>query len=157
VEVLRETLNLIIASLPTTIIVFLFYLFARAAFFKPIMRVLDERAARTEGARSDAARLDSQAQEKLTLYHRALDKVRAEIYGEQEVARRAALDERAELLRQTRATANERVRQEKQRLEKELAGAGDQIERESARLAEDAARAVLAESPPVQESTGEAG
>jgi F-type H+-transporting ATPase subunit b len=154
-EVLRETLNLIIASLPTTIIVFLFYLFARVAFFKPMMRVLDERAARTEGARSDAARLDSQAQEKLALYHRALDKVRAEIYTEQEAARRVVLDERAELLRQTRAKANERVRQEKQRLERELAGASEQVDRESVRLAENAARAVLSESAPVREPTGE--
>lgn len=155
-EVLRETLNLIIAALPTTIIVFLFYLFARVAFFKPIMHVLEERAARTEGAWADAARLDSQAQEKLALYHRALDKVRAEIYSDQEAARHAALDQRADLLGQSRTNANERVRREKLRLEKELAATADQVDRESRRLAEQAARAVLADAAPVGETSGEA-
>jgi F-type H+-transporting ATPase subunit b len=146
VEVLRQILNLIIVSLPTTIIVFLFYLFARVVFFKPMLRVLKERAARTDGARADAARLESRAQEKLNLYHRALDKVRAEIYAEQESARRVVLDERAELLRQTRVKGNERVRQAKQRLDAELASAGEEVERQSRRLAEDAVRAVLAET-----------
>ncbi len=155
-EVLRETLNLIIAALPTTVIVFLFYLFARAAFFKPMMHVLEERAARTEGARADAARLDSQAQEKLAIYHRAIDKIRAEIFTDQEAARHAALEQRAELLRQTRANANERVRQEKLRLEKELAATANQVDRESQRLAEQAARAVLADAAPVGETSGEA-
>ncbi|MDE3138139.1 MAG: hypothetical protein KGL59_16265, partial [Acidobacteriota bacterium] len=62
-EVLRQILNLIIVALPTTIIVFLFYLFARVVFFKPMLRVLEERSARTEGARADAARLENQVQE----------------------------------------------------------------------------------------------
>jgi F-type H+-transporting ATPase subunit b len=146
VDILRETLNLIIASLPTTAIAFLFFLFARAVFFRPIMRVLAERAARTEGAKSDAARLDGQAQEKMNAYHRALDKVRAEIYNVQDAARRAALDEWAALLRENRARAGERVRQAKQRLEGELAAARDAVEKESRSLAEETVRAVLAEN-----------
>lgn len=153
--ILHQTLNLIISSLPTVCIVFLFFLFARVVFFKPMLRVLEERAARTEGARSDAARLDSQAQEKLALYHRALAKVRSEIYSEQEAARHAALEERSRLLHETRAKAGERVRREKERLEGELAGARDQVERQSARLAEQAAQAVLAESSPVGEAAGD--
>jgi F-type H+-transporting ATPase subunit b len=155
VEVLRQILNLIIVSLPTTIIVFLFYLFARAVFFKPMLRVLDERAARTEGARADSARIESQAQEKLNLYHRALDKVRAEIYAEQESARRVALDARGELLRETRVKANDRVRQAKQRLDRELASAGEEVERQSRRLAEDAVRAVLSETAAAPETARE--
>lgn len=146
--VLRETLNLIVASLPTTIIAFIFFLFARAVFFQPMARVLAERAARTEGARSDAARLDGQAQEKMNAYHRALDKVRTEIYSVQEGARHAALDERAALLRENRARANERVREAKDRLEKEMSAVRDNVEAGSQRLAEDAVRAVLAEKSP---------
>jgi F-type H+-transporting ATPase subunit b len=147
-EVLRQTLNLIIVSLPTTVIVFLFYLFARATFFRPMMRVLEERAARTEGARGEAAHLENQTQEKLGMYRRALDKVRAEIYGEQDNARRAALEERGELLRQTRAKANERVRQAKQGLDADLARAAGEVDEQTRRLAEDAVRAVLAPAAP---------
>lgn len=154
--ILRQVVNLVVASLPTTIIVFLFYLFARSVFFNPMMRVLDERAARTEGARSEAARLDSQAEERLALYRRSLDRVRAGIYAEQEIARRAALDQRAELLRQARTKANARVREEKQRIEGEVAGAAEQVDRETRRLAEEAARVVLAAGAPAPERAGEA-
>lgn len=142
-DVLRQVWHLIVVSFPTTVIVFLFYVFARVVFFRPITTVLEEREARTAGARSDAARLDGETQEKLAEYHRALDQARAGIYGEQEAARRAALDQRAERLRQARNQANDRVRQAKQRLESELAGAQAELERESARLAEEAVRAVL--------------
>ncbi|HVB33442.1 MAG TPA: ATP synthase F0 subunit B [Patescibacteria group bacterium] len=144
-----------IASLPTTVIVFLFFLFARAVFFQPMARVLAERAARTEGARNESARLDGQAQEKMGIYHRALDKARAEIYTEQDAARHAALDERAALLRESRARASDRVRQVKERLESDLAAARSQVETESHRLAEDAARAVLAETKPLRLSAGD--
>ncbi len=154
-EVLRQAVNLIIASLPTTIIVFFFYLFARTVFFKPMLRVLDERAARTEGARSDAARLESQTQEVLRRYHQALDKVRAEIYAAQEAARQEALNARAELLRQARAAATDRVRQAKERYERDLAGVREQLDREVERLADAAARAVLAEKAPALERAGE--
>ena len=155
VDVLREILNLVISALPTTIIVFIFYLFAQAVFFRPINQVLAERAARTEGAKSDAARLDGLAQEKMGSYHRALDTVRTEIYSEQEAARRSVLDERAALLHENRARAAGRVRQAKERLETDLAAALGEVERESHRLAEEAARAVLGETNPVQMSAGE--
>jgi F-type H+-transporting ATPase subunit b len=155
VGLLQQIQNLILASLPTTIIAFLFFLFARSVFFRPITRVLAERAARTEGAKSDASRLDGQAQEKMSMYHRALDKVRAEIYSEQETARRAALEQRASIVRESRARSTERVREAKERLDKELAAVRGQVEAETGRLAEEAARAVLAETRPTRVSMGE--
>lgn len=152
---LQQIQNLIVTSLPTTIIAFLFFLFARSVFFRPITRVLAERSARTEGAKSEAARLDGQAQEKMSMYHRALDRVRAEIYNEQEAARHAALEQRAAIVRESRARSTERVREAKQRLDRELAAVRDQVERETGRLAEEAARAVLAETAPTRVSIGE--
>ena len=154
-DILRQILNLIVESLPTTIIAFLFFLFARTFFFKPITRVLAERTARTEGAKSEASRLDGQAQEKMGIYHRALDKVRAEIYNEQEAARHAALEERAAILRESRARSSERVRQAKEGIENQLAAARGQVESETRRLAEEVARAVLAESASTQVSASE--
>lgn len=148
-EILAQIWHLIVAAFPTTVMVFVFYLFARAVFFRPIVRVLEERESHTTGARADAARLDGETQEKLAAYHRALDQARAGIFGEQEAARRGALEQRAADLRRARTAANERVRQAKQRMETELAGAQAELERESARLAEEAVRAVLssAEEP----------
>lgn len=154
-DILREILNLIVASLPTTFIAFFFFLFARSFFFKPITRVLSERTARTEGAKSEANRLDLQAQEKMGIYHRKLDRVRAEIYAEQEAARHAALEERAAMLRESRARSSERVRQAKEGIEKQLATARNQVEGETRGLGEAVARAVLAESASAQMSVGD--
>ena len=53
-EVLRQLGDLFVQAIPTAIIVFLFYLFLRWAFFTPIERVMAEREARTEGARAEA-------------------------------------------------------------------------------------------------------
>lgn len=155
-DILHEIWNLILASLPTTIIVFLFFLFARAVFFGPMARLLAERSARTEGARSEAARLEGQAQEKLGIYHRELDKVRAEIYSEQDAARRAAHDERAAFLGESRARAAERVRQAKERLDSELAAARGEIEAEGRRLGEEAVRIVLSGAGTERLSMGDA-
>ncbi len=154
-DILHQTLNLIVAALPTTIIVFIFFLFARAVFFGPITRVLAERDARTEGARNDTARLDGQAQEKMGVYRQALDKVRAEIYSAQDAARHAALDERAALLRENRTSAAERVHQAKERLESDLAAARGEVDRQSHRLAEEAASAVLGETSSTKMPAGD--
>jgi F0F1-type ATP synthase membrane subunit b/b' len=151
VDVARQILHLLIASIPTVV---LFYLFMRAVFFKPMMHVLEERAQRTEGAKRQAARLDGSAQQKRSAYQRALDKVRAEILGKQEAARRTALEERAELLRQTRANAYQRVLAAKQQLDKELAGARGEVASESERLAEDVVKVVLAGPRQAQGTTG---
>lgn len=154
-ELARQLLDLIVAAIPTAVIVFLFYLFARPVFFKPIARVLEERAQRTEGARAQAARLEASTEEKLGAYHRALDKVRTEIYAAQETARHAALEERGKLLRDSRLRAYERVREAKQRLASDLEGAKAEVERQSARLADEAVRRILARTKPAQESVGE--
>jgi F-type H+-transporting ATPase subunit b len=154
-ELARQLLDLILAAVPTAVIVFLFYLFARPVFFKPIVRVLEERAKRTEGARARAARLEASAEEKHAAYRRAIDKVRVEIYAEQEAARHAALEERSKLLRESRQRAYERVREAKERLARELESAKAEVERQSARLAEEAVRRILARAAPAQESMGE--
>ncbi|HEV2388349.1 MAG TPA: hypothetical protein VGS20_13975 [Candidatus Acidoferrales bacterium] len=151
----RQLLDLIIRAIPTAVIVFLFYLFARAVFFKPMARVLDVRARRTEGARAQAARVEAAAAEKMEVYHRALDKVRTEIYRDQETARHAALEQRGKLLQESRLRASERVREGKRRLASELEGATADVERQSARLAEDVVRRVLENTEPAPEGLGD--
>ncbi len=142
-EILHQLAELFLAAVPTVILVFLFYLFLRASFFKPLERVLAERAARTEGARREAQAAQLAAQEKFGVYHQALQRARAEIYSEQEAARRAALDERARLIRDSRHRANEEIRAAKDRIAKELASARAELERESPALAGEIARAIL--------------
>jgi hypothetical protein len=60
------------------------------------------------------------------------------------------------LLRENRARAGERVRQAKERLESELAATRGKVESETRRLAEEAVRAVLADTSPARLSAGDA-
>jgi F-type H+-transporting ATPase subunit b len=91
-EILRQLEELFLAATPTAIVVFLFYLFLRATFFRPLDRVLAERRARTEGAKREAEMAEAAAQEKNRAHQEALKKVREELYAEQEAARRAVLE-----------------------------------------------------------------
>jgi len=64
-DVLYQLADLFIQAIPTIVIVFLFYLFMRAAFFKPLARVMDEREKRTAGARLEAEQARAAAEEKV--------------------------------------------------------------------------------------------
>ena len=147
-EILHQLGELFLAAVPTVLIVFLFYLFLRANFFRPIEKVLAERKARTEGARRAAVTMQAAAQEKVRAYQDALKKARAEVYAEQEAARRAVLEERAALVRNTRTRAGDEVRAAKERIAAELAIAQAQLERESQTLGSEVARAILERRPP---------
>jgi F-type H+-transporting ATPase subunit b len=142
-ELFHTIAQLFLEATPTAILVFLFYLFLRAKFFRPVQQVLAERKARTEGALREAGAIQAAAQEKLRAYHEAIRKIRAGIQAEQETIRRAALDERAEVVRAARARANERVRAAKNRLAAELEATRAQLDEQSRGLAEEIARRIL--------------
>ncbi|MFY9528640.1 MAG: ATP synthase F0 subunit B [Candidatus Acidiferrales bacterium] len=146
-DILQQLGELFLQAVPTVIIVFLFYLFLRSAFFKPIEHSLDERNRRIEGARAEAAAAQAAAKQELDAYNEALKKARGEIYLEQEAARQAALDERAKLLKAMRNRSQETVQTAKQRIVAELEAARAQLESQTPELASRIARMIL-EKPP---------
>lgn len=142
-EILRQLGDLFLAAIPTAVIVFLFYLFLRWSFFGPIEQVVRERAKRIEGARREAEELRRDANEKTRAYQEALRKARGEIFREQEVLRREALDERGAALQQARQNANEEIKSAKRRIQTEIQAARAELEISSTQLAEEIARAIL--------------
>ena len=104
-EIVNQLGELFLAAVPTVIIVFLFYLFMRWSFFKPMERVLSERHKRAEGARVEAEASRVAAHEKQRIYNETVKKARAEIFAEQESQRRRTLDERQATINAARATA----------------------------------------------------
>ncbi len=145
--ILRQLGELFLEALPTVVILFLFYLFLKANFFRPLERVLAERSARVEGARTEAAAAQAAAQEKLNAYSEALKKARAELYAEQETERQKVLDERSKLTRETRAAAQERIRAAKERIAGELASARAELEKQTPGLAGEIVRGILEGGP----------
>lgn len=146
-EILKQLGDLFLAAIPTAIVVFLFYLFLRWSFFTPIARVVAERGKRIEGARREAEDLRKSAQEKSRAYQDILRKARAELFREQETARRAALDERGAALQQARQRANEEIQSAKRRIRVEIETARAELESSSTQLAVEIARAILQAEP----------
>jgi F-type H+-transporting ATPase subunit b len=147
-EILNQLGELFLQAVPTVIIVFLFFLFLRANFFKPIERILAERSARVEGARNEASAAQAAAQEKLNAYEEALKKARAGIYAEQEAARQAVLDERAKLIRATREDAQRTIRAAKERIEADMAAARIELQKQTPETANEIARVILEQHRP---------
>ena len=140
-EILHQLGNLFLQAVPTVIIVFLFYLFMRWAFFTPIQKAMAEREAKIEGARKDAATVQAAANQDLQDYNDALKKARAEIYAEQEVARQAILQERSKNLKAMRTLAQKEVA--KKKIDADLAVARKEIEASAPAMAGEIARSIL--------------
>jgi F0F1-type ATP synthase membrane subunit b/b' len=142
-KIIEQLLGLLWGALPTAVIVGLLYFFLRWSFWKPLERVLAEREAATAGARKAAEETLAQANEKLHLYEESLRRARAEIHREQEAVRHRALEERHQVLRETREQANKRLRQAQAELAAEIDQAKKKLEAESQLLADEITRSLL--------------
>jgi F0F1-type ATP synthase membrane subunit b/b' len=144
-QVLNQLTGLIWQAAPTFFLLLVLYLCLKTLFFKPLEKVLEERSAGIEGARQSAESTQAAAQEKVRAYQEALKKARSQIYADQEAARRAALEERAGMVREARNRANETTRVAKERIAAEMTQAREQLDRESQALAGEIVRVVLAQ------------
>ena len=142
-QILHQLGELFLQSVPTVIVVLLFYAFLKWAFFTPIRKAMTERTARIEGARAEAAAVEAEAKNELDAYNDALKKARAKIFAEQEVARQTVLDERTRLLQAMRSRVQDEVVAAKKKIAAEMATARAEIERQAPELAAAIARTVL--------------
>lgn len=142
-QILRELGELFLESVPTIIIFLLFYWFLRSSFFRPFERAIAERSARIEKARAEAQAIQAAAKGKEHSYQEALKKARAGVFAEQEIARRAALEERARILQAARGVSQEFVRKEKERVAWEFDSARAELEVQSADLGSRIAQLIL--------------
>jgi F0F1-type ATP synthase membrane subunit b/b' len=139
--------ELFLGAAPTILIILLFYFILRALFFKPLLQVMAERAARTVGAQKAAEAAQAAAAEKVKQYQEALKQARGQVYAEQEVARKKLLDERAAQLKDARSKAAGEVGAAKERVAGELAVARRDVEATVGQLAAEIARRIL-QAPP---------
>jgi F-type H+-transporting ATPase subunit b len=147
VEIVNQLGELFLAAVPTVIIVFLFYLFMRWSFFKPMERVLSERHKRAEGARVEAEASRVAAHEKQRIYNDTVKKARAEVFAEQESQRRRTLDERQATINAARTTAQTALQEAKKGIAEDVKAARVELEQSSGSLANEIAQAILAGPP----------
>src|ERR1041385_5039609 len=146
-EIVHQLGYLFLQAVPTALIVLVFYIVLRFLFFKPLLAIMAEREARTAGAQKAAESAQVAAAEKVKQYQEALKKARAQVYAEQEAARKKLLDARAEALKQARTKASAEVAAGKELGAKELAGARRDIEATVGQLAGEIAQRVLQAAP----------
>src|SRR5271166_2170657 len=93
---LRQVGGLLLGAIPTIVILLLLYAIYNLVVRKPLMRVLDERRERTEGAvlkaRADVAAAEARTQD----YEERLREARMVIYKTQEARRQQAQQARTE-------------------------------------------------------------
>lgn len=135
--------ELFLQAVPTVLIIFFFYFILRTIFFKPLLKVMAERDARTVGAQKAAEAAQAAAAEKVKEYEEALKRARAKVYGEQEAGRKKLLDERTELLKQARASASAEIAGAKGRIAGELAAARKDLEATVGQLAAEIVSRIL--------------
>ena len=148
-EILHSLAQLLWQAIPTFLLVLLFVALMRPLFFKPLTRVMDAREAATTGARRQVEENLLVVEEKTRRYTETLRLARLEIYRQQELARRKALEERAALLKEARRQANEQIQQHKAQMNAELAEARRQVERQASALAEEIVRTILSPRIPL--------
>jgi F-type H+-transporting ATPase subunit b len=133
---------------PIVLILLVFYAVLRVLFFKPLLKVIAEREARTIGAQKAAEEAQKVAAEKVKEYQEALKHARGEIYLEQEAARKKVLDERAAQLKEARARATAFVNAKRERISAEVVAARREIESSVTQFAALVARRVLQSTRP---------
>jgi F-type H+-transporting ATPase subunit b len=146
-DLVRQIGELFLRAVPVALIVVVFYFILRALFFRPILSVMAEREASTQGAQKAAEAAQAAAAEKVKHYEEALRQAKAKIYLEQEAERKKLLEERAALLREARTKAVEEVGAAKERVAGELAEAVKEVEASAVELAREIARRVLRVPP----------
>jgi len=139
--------ELFLRAVPVALIVLIFYFVLRSLFFKPILQVMAQREARTQGARKSAEAAQAAAAEKIRQYEEALRQAKAKVYGEQEAERKKLLDERAARLKDERSKASNEVAKAKERVAGELEAAKQEIETVASQLAAEIATRALQTVP----------
>lgn len=145
-DMVHQLGELFLGAVPTVLLILIFYFILKSLFFKPLLAVMAEREARSIGSQKAAEAAERAASEKVKQYRDALKQARAEVYAEQEAARKKLLDERANLLKEARIQSSADVARAKERVAGELAAARRDVEAGIAQLAAEIASRVL-ESP----------
>jgi F-type H+-transporting ATPase subunit b len=151
-EIVHQIGELFLQAVPTAVILLLFYFVLRGLFFKPLLKVMAEREARTVGAQKEAEAAQAAAAEKIKKYQDALRTARAQVYSEQEAVRQKLLDARATRLKEAHNAAFAEVSAAKDRISAEMSTARKELDSTIGQLSAEIARRILQPINPSREA-----
>ena len=140
---LKQVGELLLGAIPTIVLLLLLYAIYNLLVRKPLMRILDARRERTEGAVLKARAAVAAAEAKTQDYEQRLREARMAIFKTQEVRRQQAQLARAEALAHARARAQEQIREARAAIEQDIAAARGGLQAEVERLASEIIRTIL--------------
>jgi F-type H+-transporting ATPase subunit b len=140
---LRQVGELLLGAIPTIVLLLLLYAIYNLLVRKPLVRVLNERRQRTEGAilkaRADVAAAEAKTQD----YEQRLREARLAIFKAQEARRQQAQQARAEAMAQARARAQEQIREARAGIEQDMSVARSGLQAEVDSLASEIIHTIL--------------
>src|SRR3954449_3135575 len=142
-KVLHQIGELLLGSVPTIVLLLLTWVVYNFVVHRPLMRVLDERRAKTEGAVEKAKRDIAAAEAKAAEYDERIRQARQAVLKAAEERRRQIMDARAQTLAEAKAAADAQVKAARAALEKEVAIARTGLQAEVEALSVVIVRAVL--------------
>jgi F-type H+-transporting ATPase subunit b len=142
-EILRQLGELLLAAIPTVVVFLLLFFAYKLIVHKPLVRVLSERRARTEGAVEKANADIAAAEARTAEYERRLRDARLSIFKKQEARRQQSLQARSATVAEARTAADARVKAAQASLEQDAEHAKVSLRAESEAIANQIIRAVL--------------
>lgn len=139
--------QILLQALPTFFLVLFLYVYLNATFFKPLARVLAERAEATEGARQKASESLDRAAAKAAAYEESLRAARNQIYQEQEEVRRRWREDQTAQMADARQRSQALVEQARADLAAQAEVAKRELETDTQMLADEISRTILERRP----------
>ena len=151
-DTLRQIGGLLLGSIPTVIFFLLLYGLYTVLVHKPLMRVLADRRARTQGAIEKAQADVAAAEARTAEYEQKLREARLALFKAQEARRTQATQLRAAAVAVAKTKAHAQIEQARAAIEQDKSAAKLTLEGEAGRLANQIIRAVL--KPGLQAPSG---
>ncbi len=142
-ETLRQLGQLLLESIPTIICFMVVYYGYKFIVHKPLVRVLEERHARTKGAVEKARADVAAAEAKTAAYEQQLREAKLNVFRAQEARRHKAMQARNEVLNQAREQATAKVAAARKAIEGDVEAAKAGLQADAERLANEVIATVL--------------
>jgi len=146
-QTLHQLGELVLGSVPTIILFTIVFAAYNLIVHKPLVRVLAERRARTQGAIEKAQQDIAAAEQKTAEYEARLREARMAVYKDQEARRKQWNEQRDTLVRQSRGEADAKIKTARAGIQADVDVAKTDIQRSSEALAQEVVRTVLKPEP----------
>lgn len=135
-QLLLDLYNLFVRAVPTIVTLLTLYGVLNFVLFRPLVRVLDERYRKTEGARQAAADLIARAAQRTDEYENRIRAVKQDMYREIEEARKRAVAAQAKALDDARGRSAELLAGVQEELDRETAMARQALMSDTEKMAD---------------------